>query len=78
MAWNIHKNMRREVAQTLQEARKHARSVENTIQALEPLTDGDENTDLRYARDANQHVLTQLDSLYRRIAPSAFGQDESV
>ena len=78
MAWNIHKNMRREVAQTLQEARKHARSVENTVNALEPLVDGPDKIQMDRIAEGVATVLAGLDDLYRTIAPAAFGQDESV
>jgi hypothetical protein len=76
--WNIHKNMRREVAQSLQEGRKMARSVENLADSLRPLCDGPEADGLARISDKMQSVISQLSLLYQSIAPKAFGQDESV
>lgn len=76
--WNIHKNMRREVAQSLQEGRKMARSVENLADSLRPLCDGQEAEQVEAIQMASSQVIAFLSELYRSIAPKAFGQDESV
>lgn len=78
MSWNVHKNMRREVAQSLQEARKHARSIENVIQAMTPLVDGEELMAMEVLSENLEFVLDNLNELYKSIAPAAFGQDETV
>jgi hypothetical protein len=73
VTWKIHNSMTREVAQTLQEARKMARSIENTASSLEPLADGQVRELLmQIVRDA-QSIAIDLAHLYNDIAPQAFG-----
>ena len=77
MSWQVHSNMMREVAQTLQEARKMARSIENTVSSLEPLTDGREEELLKQiVRDA-QSITIDLAHLYNDIALQAFGPESA-
>lgn len=70
--------MRREVAQSIQEARKLNRSVENVASSLTPLADGGEHQRLDEITRHTAEITDLLTKLYQSIAPSAFGQDESV
>lgn len=77
MTWNLQKSMYKEVAQTLQEARKHARSIENTTASLCPLTslDSSERKSLEEAEELAVRASAILTRLYNEIAVKAFGQE---
>lgn len=73
MTWQIAKDMSREVAQTLQEARKHSRSIENISLSLEPLASEDELLKLERVTQLSKEVTAELTGLYNSIARTAFG-----
>lgn len=75
MTWNLHKNMYREVAQTLQEARKMTRSIENAAGSLQPLSDGTERSELEKVEKAAQEISRTLTNLYNGMAAQAFGRE---
>lgn len=77
MTWNLQKSMYKEVAQTLQEARKHARSVENTSASLAPLSvqDSSEHETLKRIEQCALECSALLTKLYNGIAVKAFGQE---
>lgn len=75
MAWILHSQMTREVAQTLQETRKMARSIENAAGSLAPLTDGDEQVRLAQVESKAVEISAMLTELYNGIARRAFGPD---
>lgn len=77
MTWQVAKNMKREVAQTLQEARKMARSIENTVLSLEPLADEDTLLHLEAAATRAAEITGHLSSLYNEIAKAAFGPESA-
>lgn len=77
MAWQVHSNMTREVAQTLQEARKMARSIDNTASSLMPLTSDDERAQLDIIVEAAQDISRRLSVLYNGIALRAFGPESA-
>lgn len=75
MVWQVHSNMMREIAQTLQEARKMARSIENTAGSLLPLTDESEHVALSAVVEHSRHIAGELTDLYNGIARQAFGPE---
>ena len=77
MAWQLNPNMTREVAQTLQEARKAARSIENTTASLAPLVTelSEEATRLDSITTKARQIAAELSGLYNGIALKAFGPE---
>lgn len=75
MTWQVHSNMTREVAQTLQEARKMARSIDNTAASLAPLTTEVERQQLSQISSKAQEIALMITDLYNGIAPQAFGPE---
>jgi membrane associated rhomboid family serine protease len=73
VAWLVSQDMKREVAQTLQEARKMARSIDNTASSLIPLADDEERETLSEIMTASMVMAGKLTELYNGIALSAFG-----
>jgi hypothetical protein len=73
VAWLVSKDMKREVAQTLQEARKMARSIDNTASSLIPLTDDEERETLSEIMTQAMVMAGKLTELYNGIALAAFG-----
>lgn len=77
MTWNLQKSMYREVAQTLQEARKSARAVETVATSLAPLSDGSELSDLKVLEQMGIDAAKILMKLYNGVAVRAFGGQEA-
>ena len=73
MTWQIDNSMLKEVAQSLQEGRKLARSVENLSLSLEPLADGDILQQLERVTQISREQVALISGLYNSIARSAFG-----
>lgn len=73
--WQVHSNMMREIAQTLQEARKMARSIDNAASSLMPLSDGEQRVLLDQIVAASQGIARDLSVLYNGVAPRAFGPE---
>lgn len=73
MPWAVAKDTVREVAQSLQEARKHARTVESTASSLAPLAEGDELELLNSIQARAADISDDLSTLYNTIARRAFG-----
>lgn len=67
--------MYKEVAQTLQEARKHSRAVETTSASLQPLSDATERSELEKIEKLAAEISQMFGKLYNAIAPKAFGQE---
>lgn len=77
MTWQVAKNMTREVAQTLQEARKMARSIENTAGSLQPLAEEQELLQLEHIEKLAKQISQELTGLYNSIARRAFGPESA-
>lgn len=75
MAWNLQKSMYKEVAQTLQESRKSARSIENVSGSLQPLSEGSELNDLMRIESLALEISQTFTKLYNGIAAKAFGAE---
>lgn len=73
MTWNLQKSMYKEVAQTLQEARKQSRSLENVAASLHPLSEDSTAEDLKRIESLATEATGLLAKLYNEIAPKAFG-----
>lgn len=73
MTWQIHSNMTREVAQTLQETRKMARSIENAAGSLAPLAEDTDLLALERIETRAKQISEDLTALYNGIARQAFG-----
>jgi hypothetical protein len=73
VAWNLAHDVKREVAQSLQEARKHSRTVENVALSFEPLAEGETLTDLEYVVEMSRKIHDRLTKMYNEVARDAFG-----
>ena len=73
MAWQLDPQMYRETAQSLQEGRKMARSIETLALSLMPLCDNEENDQLDLVRESAIAIAIRLSGLYGGIAARAFG-----
>lgn len=63
-----------EIAQSLLEVRKQARSIENTALSFMPLTDNDAVKDeLTHLAEAGVNAAKLANSIYQRIARRALG-----
>jgi len=73
MAWQLDPSMYRETAQSLQEGRKMARSIETMALSLMPLCSDEENKELDLIRHAAIEIAAKMSGLYGGIAARAFG-----
>lgn len=78
MPWNLHHTMRREVAQGLQETRKHSRAVENTAASLIPLATDGTKAALEELDRLGRRATELISILYDEIAPLAFGDNPQL
>lgn len=78
MSWNLHPSVVKEVAQSLAQAKVHARSLENMTEALIPLTDGFEKSRLEGLAATARNQVRALSELYSELAPRAFGDNPQV
>lgn len=77
MSFNVHPRTLKEIAQTLQQTKVHARSVVNAAEALMPLADDTELEYLTRIKQNSSNSVSMLNELYDKIASKAFGPESS-
>lgn len=74
MGFNVSNATLKEIAQTLQEMRKHARTIETAADSLMPLADDDSSQILSQARTYAYGITEYMKRMYDEVAPMAFGR----